>query len=104
MPPAAMLWNKVMSIAHEGLENKDFLGLSSADMKSATVCTKSGMLATDLCTACGHVQTVLMPEEQVPTEECTMHVRYQVCVHTDALSAPVAMPVELPIKFDDIVA
>jgi len=82
--PAAMLWNKVMSVVHEGLENKDFIGLTAADMTSATVCTKSGMLATDLCTACGHVQTVLMPEEQVPTEECTVHVTYQVCVHTDA--------------------
>lgn len=38
--PAAILWNKVMSQIHAGLENKNFF--SSSDLVQVTVCADSG--------------------------------------------------------------
>ncbi len=81
--PAAVLWKKVMSQLHEGLPNKAFAG-SDDGLVSVTVCTKSGMLASSLCTACGETHTVLVPKDSAPEEECTIHVSREVCVTTDA--------------------
>ena len=72
--PAAILWNKVMSRIHEGLENKSFF--SSSDLVSVTVCADSGMLASTLCEQDprgSRVRTELVAVDNQPTELCTMH-------------------------------
>ena len=72
--PAAILWNKVMSQVHEGLENKSFF--TSSDLIQVTVCADSGQLATGMCEMDprgSRVRTEWVAEDNQPTESCTMH-------------------------------
>lgn len=72
--PATVLWQKVMSQIHEGLEDKNFF--SSSDVTQITVCADSGMLATTLCESDvrgSRVRTELCAVDNQPTEMCTMH-------------------------------
>ena len=72
--PAAILWNKVMSKVHEGLENKSFF--TSSDLIQVTVCADSGQLATGMCEMDprgSRVRTEWVAEDNQPTESCTMH-------------------------------
>ncbi len=72
--PAAVLWQKVMSQIHEGLEDKEFF--SSSDVTRVTVCADSGMLATTLCESDvrgSRVRTELCAVDNQPTEMCSMH-------------------------------
>ena len=80
--PAARLWKKVMQPLHEG---KESLELYDPDkMVEVTVCLDSGKLATDACTMdvrgdC-RTQTVLVYEEDLPTELCDKHIAVDFCV------------------------
>lgn len=76
--PAAVLWKKVMSEVHEDLPNKSFPTPASG-LTSATVCTKSGLLANELCTAAGHTQTVTLASGTEPSELCSMHIAADFC-------------------------
>ena len=72
--PAAILWNKVMSQIHAGLENKNFF--SSSDLVQVTVCADSGMLASNLCEQDprgSRVRYEWVAVDNQPTELCTMH-------------------------------
>ena len=72
--PAAILWNKVMSRVHEGLESKSFF--SCSELVQVTVCADSGMLATGMCEMDprgSRVRTEWVAEDNQPTEMCTMH-------------------------------
>lgn len=60
--PAAQLWKKVMSEAHENLPNQNFNG-STADMTQVTVCTRTGLLQGPGCT---DVQTVWVAASNAP--------------------------------------
>ena len=72
--PAAILWNKVMSQIHEGLENKSFF--SCSDLVQVSVCADSGMLATALCEQDprgSRVRTEWVAVDNQPQAMCTMH-------------------------------
>ena len=71
--PAAVMWQKVMSRLHEGLEDKSF---PSSGLVAVTVCQDSGMLATTACESDprgSRVVTEYCASDNVPTEYCTMH-------------------------------
>ena len=93
--PAAILWNKVMSQIHEGLENKSFF--SCSDLVQVTVCADSGMLATNLCERDPRGSRVRMEWVAVdnqPTQLCTMHTGGMMLDYTRDYFA----------KFPDVVA
>ena len=93
--PAAILWNKVMSQIHAGLENKSFF--SCSDLVKVTVCADSGMLATNLCESDprgSRVRTEWVAVDNQPTQLCTMHTGGMMLDYTRDYFA----------KFPDIVA
>ncbi len=63
-----VLWNKVMTRIHEGLEDKDFEVPSSVE--KLTICTESGLLAGVGC----KTTTEYFARTNAPTERCTDHV------------------------------
>ena len=80
--PAAQLWRKVMKPLHEGKENIELYDPDK--MVEVTVCLDSGKLATDAC-SCDirgdiRTQTVLVYEEDVPTELCDKHIALDYCI------------------------
>ena len=79
--PAAILWYKVMSQVHEGLENKDF-NTPSSGLQTLRVCTKSGLLPGDGCPT----QSVTVTAGNAPTETCTMHATVEVCTESGQLA------------------
>lgn len=76
-----VLWRKVMSRIHEGLENKDFE--RPEGITSATICTKSGKLAIpDVCDRDPRgsmVKSEYFDKNLVPTETCDHHTTLRVC-------------------------
>jgi len=78
--PAAKLWSKVMSLVHEGLENRDFT--QPGNLVWTDYCKDTGRRATELCekdvrgsrVAGGYV----FPED-VPAEYCDAHKLVEVC-------------------------
>lgn len=79
--PAAILWYKVMSQVHEGLENKDF-NTPSSGLETITVCTKSGLKPGEGCPT----QRVTITAGNGPTETCTMHATVEVCTESGQLA------------------
>lgn len=77
-------WASIMKKAHEGLEAKRF------DMPSgittARVCTKSGLLASDLCTSLGTVYTEYFATGTVPKSACSSHNEVAICSETNLLA------------------
>lgn len=80
----ARRWASIMKKAHEGLEAKRF------DMPSgittAKVCTKSGLLASDLCTSLGTVYTEYFATGTVPKSTCSSHNQVSICSQTNLLA------------------
>lgn len=77
--PAAALWKMVMSEIHADLPDKDFF--STSGLTTVTVCSDSGMLATEACQADprgSRVRTETCAADNRPTEYCTMHQGYGV--------------------------
>ena len=78
--PSAVLWKQVMQKIHKNLERKSFSGASG--MVEVTVCSDSGMLATE---ACKHdlrgerTRTVKVAADTAPKETCTMHTMVKYC-------------------------
>ncbi len=68
---AKVLWKAIMSRIHEGLEYKSFT--EPEGIEKATVCKKTGGLATDICRADGSAITEFFAAGTVPTEPCTNH-------------------------------
>lgn len=73
--PSALVWKKVMSHIHEGLEDKDF-PTTSDGMTRVTVCSKTGLRAGSGCT---DTRTVLVPNGQAPAFTCDAHVPMDFC-------------------------
>lgn len=73
--PSALIWNKVMSKIHEGLEDKDF-PTTSDGMVRVTVCNKTGLLAGS---GCGATRSVLVAQGTAPTLVCDAHVGIDFC-------------------------
>ena len=80
--PAAQLWKKVMSEAHENLPNQNFNG-STADMTQVTVCIRTGLLQGPGCT---DVQTVWVAASNAPALVCDGHVAVNLCTESGKLA------------------
>ncbi len=68
---AKILWKAIMSRVHEGKEYKSFT--MPEGITTATVCKRTGGLATDICRADGSAITEYFAEGTVPTEPCSNH-------------------------------
>ena len=68
---AKVLWKAIMSRLHEGKEYKSFT--MPEGITTATVCKKTGGLATDICRADGSAITEYFALGTVPTEPCSNH-------------------------------
>jgi len=78
--PATVMFSKVMSLIHSELEPRDFY--TPQDMKQVTVCSDTGLLATDACAhdiRGNHTMTVMMPSTAVPKTYCQAHVWQDFC-------------------------
>ena len=72
--PAVNLWKKVMEEIHQDLPNTGFF--TSSDLIKVTVCSDSGMLATNLCEADprgSRARSEWVAVDNQPQELCTMH-------------------------------
>ncbi len=86
--PAARLWRKVMAPLHEG---KEAISLYNQDkMVKVRVCLDSGKLATDACRADirgdSRTESVLVYEEDRPTETCDKHVLLDYCTEGEGIA------------------
>ena len=68
---AKNMWKAVMSRVHEGKEYKSFT--MPEGITTATVCKRTGGLATDICRADGSAITEYFAAGTVPTEPCSNH-------------------------------
>ncbi len=78
--PAAVMWQKVMSKVHEGLENKSFTQASG--LTQVSLCKDSGMRASEACLSDprgDRVITMYLFPEDAPVESCSSHVMVDVC-------------------------
>ena len=78
--PAIVMWRRVMTQLHEGLENVSFFDESR--MSYVTICSRSGLLATSACTndingSCAVSQWMF--NEDIPTTYCTGHTSITWC-------------------------
>lgn len=86
-----VIWRKVMSRIHEGLEYKDFERPSSG-LTSATICLKSGKLAVpglcDLDPRGSMVSTEYFLSGTAPTDSCDHHILVEVCTESNLPASP----------------
>lgn len=88
--PAVRMWRLVMGPLHEGLKKIDLY--DDSDLRSTSICSHSGLLATDACkadirgTSCA--VTVYLFKKDVPKEECTAHVMVDWCDAGGGLANP----------------
>ena len=78
--PALAMWKKVMSPVHEELPAKQFP--RPENVKSASYCRDSGLLATEACELDprgSRVISGLLFDRDVPTETCNVHVSVALC-------------------------
>ncbi len=90
---AALLWQGYMEKLHEGLPDKSIMDVSPAQLGlvKKTVCSVSGLLATDACYAdsAGHVPvTDWFLEANAPTQTCDMHAAVAVCNESGQIATP----------------
>ena len=86
--PAAVLWQKVMSQVHEGLENKDFTQASG--LTPVQICKDSGLRATEACLSDprgDRVFQMYLFSDDVPVENCDQHTLVDVCTESPILGA-----------------
>ena len=77
------------SIMNQVIEALDIGGGSftlSSNLVTASVCTKSGLLPTDLCKEAGCVHTEYFIKGTVPTEYCDLHVEVEICTESGLLA------------------
>ena len=77
---SAQLWKQVMREIHGDLEDKAFD--SCTGLTQVTVCSDSGLLATDACTKDlrgNRVRTVTVAADTAPTATCNVHKMVDYC-------------------------
>lgn len=77
---SAQLWKQVMREIHGDLEDKAFD--SCTGLTQVTVCSDSGLLATDACTKDlrgSRVRTVMVAADTAPTATCNVHKLVDYC-------------------------
>jgi len=87
---AAPLWQAYMSKIHEGLTDKPIIDEdpTSLGLVKRTICSVSGLLATDACKADEDHKPVTewFLADKAPTEYCDMHVTLNICTAENALA------------------
>lgn len=86
--PAAVLWQKVMSQVHEGLDNKNFTQASG--LTPVQLCKDSGLRATEACLSDprgDRVYQMYLFSDDVPVENCDQHTMVDVCTDSPILDA-----------------
>ncbi|MEG1525235.1 MAG: transglycosylase domain-containing protein [Clostridia bacterium] len=87
---AAPLWQAYMAKIHEGLEDKAIIDAdpTSLGLVKRTVCTVSGLLATDACKEDNDHKPVTdwFVASKAPTAYCDMHLSMSVCTASNALA------------------
>ena len=87
---AAPLWQAYMAKIHEGLTDKPIIDEdpTSLGLVKRTVCSVSGLLATDACKADDEHKPVTewYLADKAPTEYCDMHVTLNICTAENALA------------------
>ncbi len=87
---AAPLWQAYMSKIHEGLEDKSIIDAdpTSLGLVKRTVCSVSGLLATDACNDDEDHKPVTewFLASNAPTEYCDMHVTVNICSAENAVA------------------
>ena len=68
---AKVLWKAIMGRLHEGKEYRSFT--EPEGITTATVCKRTGGLATDVCRADGSAITEYFAEDTIPKEPCSNH-------------------------------
>ena len=77
---ATVIFTNVMKTIHKGLKKASFTKPSS--IVKATICTVSGLVATDACKADTRkniVKSEIFASGKVPTDKCTVHKLVEVC-------------------------
>lgn len=89
---AAPLFKNYMERIHEGLEDKPILDVTpeSLGLVRRTVCSVSGLLATDACHADPDHKPITdwFTKENVPKETCNMHIQLPTCTETEQIATP----------------
>ena len=89
---AAPLWKNFMEKIHEGKNDIPITDLSpdSLGLVKKTVCAVSGLLATQACEADKDHPPVTdyFDKENVPEDECTMHIPCLMCADSDYPASP----------------
>lgn len=86
--PSISLWQKVMNIVHQGLENQAFD--VPGDLSTYDICIDCGKLASGACASDprgSRVQSFRLLSGDGPTEACICHVPVQVCMESPILDA-----------------
>lgn len=78
-------WASIMKKAHEGLEAKRFDRPSG--ITTAQVCSKSGLLASELCINSGTAYTEYFASGTVPKSSCESHNSVLICGETKLLAS-----------------
>ncbi len=93
---AAPLWQAYMSKIHEGLSNKPIIDAdpTSLGLVKRTVCSVSGLLATDACKDDEDHKPVTdwFLASNAPTEYCDMHVSLDICSAENAIATELCPP------------
>jgi penicillin-binding protein 1A len=96
---AAELWSTVMRRVHEGHAAASFQ--EPPDMIRMTICTKSGLLVTELCSLDPRGNTVrseLFVRGTQPTEYCDVHVQADIHAPTGKLANDMTPPWEIETR------
>lgn len=83
-----VIWRKIMEQINSGLTVKQFTAPSS--IVSASICTKSGLLATSECSNAAGGSTVRTEyfAGSAPTKHCDRHISVQICSVSQQLAGP----------------
>lgn len=88
---AAPLWKSFMEPIHFGLENKPIIDAdpTSLGLVERTVCSVSGLLATDSCKDDEEHKPVTdwFAADSIPTRYCDMHVSVSTCMSSGQMAA-----------------
>jgi len=85
--PALIIWEKVMSVVHEPLPNREFV--RSVELSSVSVCQDSGLLPNEWCSnelRGSRVVNVKLANEDKPTETCPYHIPVKIDKTTNQLA------------------
>ena len=89
---AAPLWQAYMEQIHKGLSDKPIMDVSPSDLglTQVTICSVSGMLATDACMhdTVNPPITDWCPVDSIPTEYCSMHALIEGCSSSGEVAGP----------------